>query len=306
MLDTKKIQQILKDLGYYKGQIDGNFGPMSRAALKHFQSDKKLSADGIYGPASDAAMSKYMEAEKQGMALTSFRTFRITSYYLIDQSEFPGSTVPIVDSNFNVIAHCSPLFFAHTSLEGTGRLTDGRLINVAGMKPTHSHDWDAVLATCKQIFSPAHVGYGGVAPSADQSTVTGVQTFYVIDPAQAGVGYGLGPTGIAYNPFKSVAADVGRYWNSDPRFRGTGGLVPYGTKFFMPDMLGEHLPDGTIHDGWLISGDCGAAIYGSHLDLFSGTTSMSKTHYYPNYGSIYFAGIEQRVPVGYSYGLIPS
>ncbi len=48
--ENKQIQQKLKDLGYYYGNIDGILGNQSVTAIKNFQRDYGLSVDGIVGP----------------------------------------------------------------------------------------------------------------------------------------------------------------------------------------------------------------------------------------------------------------
>ncbi len=47
--DAKLVQQRLKDLGYYRGRVDGIFGSASVAALKKFQENNGLQADGVAG-----------------------------------------------------------------------------------------------------------------------------------------------------------------------------------------------------------------------------------------------------------------
>ena len=47
---NKSVQQKLKDLGYYKGGVDGIYGPLTREAVTNFQRDYGLSVDGIIGP----------------------------------------------------------------------------------------------------------------------------------------------------------------------------------------------------------------------------------------------------------------
>lgn len=47
---TKLLQQKLRDLGYYKGAIDGIFGAQTAAAVKAYQKAKGLTSDGIAGP----------------------------------------------------------------------------------------------------------------------------------------------------------------------------------------------------------------------------------------------------------------
>lgn len=46
---VKRLQEELKNLGYYRGSIDGIFGPETEAAVKKFQKEKKLKEDGIVG-----------------------------------------------------------------------------------------------------------------------------------------------------------------------------------------------------------------------------------------------------------------
>lgn len=52
----KAVQKQLAQRGYYKGSIDGEFGPGSRSALSRFQSDNKLRATGRIDPATMKAL----------------------------------------------------------------------------------------------------------------------------------------------------------------------------------------------------------------------------------------------------------
>lgn len=47
--ETKKIQIALKRKGYFRGPVTGHYGPLTRAAVKRFQSAQGLHADGIAG-----------------------------------------------------------------------------------------------------------------------------------------------------------------------------------------------------------------------------------------------------------------
>ena len=47
--DARKVQNRLKELGYYQGKVDGKFGRASMNALKNFQTNNGLKADGIAG-----------------------------------------------------------------------------------------------------------------------------------------------------------------------------------------------------------------------------------------------------------------
>ena len=52
----KEIQQALADRGYFKGAVDGTWGPDSVSALKQFQQDQNLDPDGRIGSLSLIAM----------------------------------------------------------------------------------------------------------------------------------------------------------------------------------------------------------------------------------------------------------
>ncbi len=53
---VKKIQQKLKNWGYYKGSVDGVYGAKTTAAVKYFQKKNGLTADGIVGTKTLAAL----------------------------------------------------------------------------------------------------------------------------------------------------------------------------------------------------------------------------------------------------------
>lgn len=47
---VRELQQFLKDQGYYKGSVDGIFGPQTEAAVRAFQQAHGLTVDAIVGP----------------------------------------------------------------------------------------------------------------------------------------------------------------------------------------------------------------------------------------------------------------
>ena len=54
--EVRKLQQRLKELGYYPGECDGAFGPGTLESVKLFQSQHGLEADGIAGESTRAAL----------------------------------------------------------------------------------------------------------------------------------------------------------------------------------------------------------------------------------------------------------
>lgn len=51
-----QVQSALQELGFYRGPLDGIFGPGTEAAVIAFQESAQLSADGVVGPATWRAL----------------------------------------------------------------------------------------------------------------------------------------------------------------------------------------------------------------------------------------------------------
>jgi L,D-transpeptidase ErfK/SrfK len=56
--DVSQVQSLLAVLGFYSGDVDGYFGPQTRAAVVAFQKSQGLTADGIVGPQTYQALQK--------------------------------------------------------------------------------------------------------------------------------------------------------------------------------------------------------------------------------------------------------
>ena len=55
-------QEAMRALGYYKGDSDGIWGPLCRAALVAFQRDHGLATDGVWGQATSLTVAAALEA----------------------------------------------------------------------------------------------------------------------------------------------------------------------------------------------------------------------------------------------------
>jgi len=53
---VSELQQVMTDLGYYDGPVDGVYGDATTAGVKKMQEDLGVTADGIYGPETDDAL----------------------------------------------------------------------------------------------------------------------------------------------------------------------------------------------------------------------------------------------------------
>lgn len=76
--EVKQIQQVLKNQGYYTGNIDGIFGSQTLEAVKKYQKANGLAVDGIAGPKT---------LEKMGISSSS------------------GNDNPSRDKNLELLAH---------------------------------------------------------------------------------------------------------------------------------------------------------------------------------------------------------
>ena len=62
--EVKELQQMLRVLNYYKGELDGKFGEQTLAAVMKFQEKNRLAMDGEVGPLTKAALKeRYAEVE---------------------------------------------------------------------------------------------------------------------------------------------------------------------------------------------------------------------------------------------------
>lgn len=61
-------QCLLAYLGYYDGQIDGKWGPLTQAATEAFQGDYGLHVDGVYGDGTHAKAAEIIASKEMSVA----------------------------------------------------------------------------------------------------------------------------------------------------------------------------------------------------------------------------------------------
>lgn len=287
IVDTS-LEEGLKRLGYY-GSKDEMIG--------QFKSDYRTLAP------LDGLMEKLKKAPAQ---VGACRRWRLTQYCIADEHGYDRApSVTVYDQTKKKIGTVGPGFFSFLSLQGSGRLVDGRLINVTGtFVPVSGSEYAPVWEYHKKYLSKRPAGYSGLQMS--DGNVVKAMSFHVVPPAEAGKGYGK-IHGVALDPYRTLAADIGRTTRAEPLYKGKEGVVPLNTRVFILEFLGTRLPDGTVHDGWFTVNDTGGGIFGTHFDVFSGSASntrqMITTLAAPGRGHIWFQGVEEKLLPSYSYGL---
>jgi len=76
--DVLRVQAKLKELGYFKGSLGGNYGPITEAAVIEFQRAMKLAVDGIVGPKTWAALFGEKAKEKPAVVVKWTRMLKNT------------------------------------------------------------------------------------------------------------------------------------------------------------------------------------------------------------------------------------
>lgn len=306
-LNTRQVKAALTKLGYYDGTVNDDYLDANyRDDLKRFQVDYRRvcgDADGWYGAKTERALLPLVEQLKKApRAMHQMRRWQLTYYYV---GAATRGSIPLTDVKGRALAKVSPRSFVEAALEGTTRLPDGRMANVAhpAYSPCDSEVFGAVYDIAKRNgWVPKKPGYAGIVLSPDKRRAIKARNFYIKKVSSNG--WPAERLGIPLDPWRTLASDTGRLARHDPKYWKKGGVVPSGTKVFILEFVGVPLPDGTIHDGWFVCNDTGGGIFGAHFDVFTGTRAMQKKGpKIPHRAHIWFEGIEKKLNMNYHYGL---
>lgn len=148
--EVRKVQKKLKELGYYKGSVDGIFGTQTKNAVIAFQKNCGITADGIAGPktlqflglgssSSSSSSGKYSEsdikllskliaAEARGENYTGQVAVGAVVLNRISHSSFPDTVAGVIyqkgafscvnDSNWSVAGNETSLKAARDCVNG--------------------------------------------------------------------------------------------------------------------------------------------------------------------------------------------
>ncbi|MBQ8617566.1 MAG: peptidoglycan-binding protein [Clostridia bacterium] len=83
-----ELQTMLKELGYYYGDLTGSFGSLTKRAVRKFQDDQDLTVDGIAGNKTMNLLRSMTGREtttSSGSSITSYSVADADSYFMINQ-----------------------------------------------------------------------------------------------------------------------------------------------------------------------------------------------------------------------------
>lgn len=97
--DVRTMQQSLREVGCYRGAVDGIAGPQTTTAVRSFQSGSHLAVDGVYGHATEAALTSAVRSGRQVCAAQTTTTTTASS------APKTASTRPSAPSTTSPTAH---------------------------------------------------------------------------------------------------------------------------------------------------------------------------------------------------------
>lgn len=99
---VKKLQTRLASLGYYTGEIDGKYGPLTKAAVKDFQNTVGIKATGVANSNTQKTLFDSKTKAKSNSALYSVKYNSSGVYYDIKLSKSKQDYVRKMCSKYNV------------------------------------------------------------------------------------------------------------------------------------------------------------------------------------------------------------
>lgn len=146
--EVRQIQKKLKELGYYKGSVDGIYGTGTQKAVKSFQKNCGITSDGIAGPktlrylgitSSEASaggysgsdvnlLAKLIAAEARGESYTGQVAVGAVVLNRVSHPSFPDTVAGVIyqrgafscvnDSNWSVAPNATSLKAARDCING--------------------------------------------------------------------------------------------------------------------------------------------------------------------------------------------
>ncbi len=163
---NKEIQQKLKDLGYYTGDVDGILGTGSVQAIKNFQRDNGLTVDGIVGAKTAAKLNislstqnsndiyllaKCVHAEARGEVYVGQVAVAAVILNRVESPEFPNTIAGVIYQPWAFTA----VHDGQINLEPNQSAYNAARDAMNGWDPTYGclFYYNPEVATSKWIFS---------------------------------------------------------------------------------------------------------------------------------------------------------
>lgn len=126
--DNKAVQTALANLGYYKGEIDGQLGPKSRKAITEFQAKNGLTVDGIAGPATKATLiRKVNESEGETASAISGVVAAVGTAGGIKAFNIPLEMSNVIPLLMGIVAVSTLVYLGFALWRNRGRITGKRV-----------------------------------------------------------------------------------------------------------------------------------------------------------------------------------
>ena len=155
--EVRNIQKRLKELGYYTGSVDGDFGTATDKAVKAFQKANGLTADGKIGPKTMEALNS-SKAVRAGTTATPKTTAKRTATPKPTKKVTPTPR-PTATPNL------SKDYYLQSGSSGAKvRTLQNRLIELGWLQGKATGDYDAATETAVKAFQKkAGIWNDGVA-----------------------------------------------------------------------------------------------------------------------------------------------
>ncbi|MBE7042946.1 MAG: spore cortex-lytic enzyme [Ruminococcaceae bacterium] len=164
--EVVSIQTKLKNLGYYKGEIDGIFGPLTQSALIQYQTNFGLKADGVAGPKtlqslglstggysnSDLELlARCVSAEARGEPYQGQVAVAAVILNRVNSASFPGSIAGVVYQP----GAFSSVNDGQINMEPTASARNAAQEALSGVDPSYGsiYFYNPAKSTSKWIFS---------------------------------------------------------------------------------------------------------------------------------------------------------
>ena len=182
-----------------------------------------------------------------------------TYYHVASQDLYPltdrDRAVTLEDNSGAAIVSASRAFYDAVLVQGTGRLLDGRIINVGS---THGK---------KRRFIVLPEGSWGL----------GINGYALVPYRSAAMDFDLLCDRLrTQGCVQGNAVDRAR---RDKKATRTNRAALVGTLLHLPALAGARMNDGSTHDGFLCAVDVGGGIQADRIDLFVGSAGAGNPYY---------------------------